>query len=248
MSFGRWRGTFVLVVGLLSLLVAGCAPLPPIEPMPKRGARAPSSAPNAVIAAKPRIHGRPTPTPTHVSAAILEEEVSELPEPIQPDQPPPGMVADSDGNWSLEPQIKAAKAPNTAAALRMIDKSRLLIDQQKYDEALDNLQRAVSVDPANFYGYYYLAKAHREANDYSQAIAFANRATALGARAERIWLARAYTLQGEIFEQVGRFSDARTAYQRAVNTDPTNLAAYVGKNRVSPQLPPPTPIHEDPGY
>jgi len=158
------------------------------------------------------------------------------------------MVPDNEGDWSLEPQIKAAKAPNTAAALRMIDKSRILIDQQKYEEALDNLERAVSVDPANFYGYYYLAKAHREAHDYSQAIAFANRATALGARAERVWLARAYTLQGEIFEQVGRFSDARAAYQRAFNADPTSLAAYVGKNRLSPQQPPPTPIDEDPGY
>jgi tetratricopeptide (TPR) repeat protein len=175
---------------------------------------------------------------------LREQEIEELFEPGAPEMPP-DLTKGDDGVVSLEPQIKAAKAPNAAAALRMVDKGRIFIDQQKYDDALEQLQRAVSVDPSNFYGYYYLAKAHQRTHDYSQAMAFANRATALGAQTERVWVGRAYTLQGEIFEQVGRFPDARAAYQRAVNADPNNIAAYVGKNRLSPKQAPPTPPYED---
>lgn len=160
--------------------------------------------------------------------------------------PPPDLVEDDGSQASLAPQIQAAKAPNIAAALRMVDEGRVLINQQRYDQAMGRLQRAVSIDPSSFYGYYYLAKAHRETQDYSQAVAFANRATALGAKEDRVWVGRAYTLQGEIFEQVGRYPDARTAYQRAVDADPTNLTAYVGKTRLAPKQPPTPFAHEDP--
>lgn len=226
----------------LALVIAGCAPLPPVEPLPPRR---PASAPQAEIPAKQRLYGQPTPTPTRIAAILREQEIDETAEHKPAELPPPDALPEGDGVASLEPQIKAAKAPNTAAALRMVDKGRALIDQQKYDDALEQLQRAVSVDPSNFYGYYYLAKAHRQTQDYSQAIAFANRATALGSQTDRAWLARAYTLQGEIFERVGRFSDARAAYKRAVDADPNNLTAYVGKARLSPQQQP-TPVHEDP--
>jgi len=228
------------------LLVLGCAPLPPLEPFPapRSKPRAPR-VPYAEIPARQRSYGRPTPTPTHGGSALNEQEIGETADLPQAGVPPPDHFAPNDEpEPSLEPQIKAAKAPNVAAALRLVDQGRILIDQQQYEQALVQLQRAVSIDPSSFYGYYFLAKAHQATRDYSQGIAFANRATALGAQAERVWLARAYTLQGEIFEEVGRFPDARIAYQRAVDADPTNLEAYVGKARLSPPQPP-TPAHED---
>lgn len=151
---------------------------------------------------------------------------------------------------SLAPQIKSAKAPNIAAALRLVEEGRGLMNQQRYDQALDLFERSVSVDPSSFYGYYYLARLHYATKDYSQAVAFANRATTLGARGDRVWLGRAYTLQGMIFEDVGRFSDARSAYQRAVGTDPANTTAAVGRARLTPRPPrvEPAPPDEDPWH
>jgi Flp pilus assembly protein TadD len=158
------------------------------------------------------------------------------------------LIDDSKRDESLLPQIKAAKAPNVAAALRLVEEGRIQINQGHYDQALSRLQRSVSVDPSSFYGYYYLAKLHQTTQDYSQALAFANRSTALASQVDRVWLSRAYSLQGAIFEKVGRFAEARTAYNRAYSADPTNLTAYTGKSRLTPKEPAPQapPAHEDP--
>jgi len=223
------------------LLALGCAPLPPVEPYVQRAKR---PAPPTSYAKLPPQRAV-LPTPARRDYTLDEQEVGEA-AAVQPDMPPPDLVTEDESELSLAPQIKAAKAPNVAAALRMVDESRVQISRQQYRPALERLQRAVSIDPSSFYGYYYLAKAHYATQDYSQAVAFANRATALGAHADRAWLARAYTLQGEIFEKVGRFPEARRAYQRAVDADPTNLAAYVGKARLTPKEAPTPPVHEDP--
>jgi tetratricopeptide (TPR) repeat protein len=42
-------------------------------------------------------------------------------------------------------------------------------------------------------------------------------------------------LEGAAFEAVGRYPDARKAYQKAVEADPNNLAARVGVARLNPQ-------------
>jgi tetratricopeptide (TPR) repeat protein len=178
-------------------------------------------------------------------AALDEQSIGEAME-LPPQMPPTATEPKSDLAESLAPQIKSAKSPNVAAALRLVDDGRALLAQKRYDQARDRFERSVAIDPSSFYGYYYLARLSYVSQSYSQAVAFANRATALGAGAERPWLARAYTLQGEIFEKVGRFADARTAYQRAVDTDPTNLTAFVGRARVTPQPPEAPKVNEDP--
>ena len=247
------------------LLASGCAPLPPID-APRRAQRsAPRPTPYAAPQRQPQPYAAIPPRPIPESD-IGEENLGETTAPTRPEEipleeppapalpreevQPPDLVDDSQRDESLAPQIKAAKAPNVAAALRLVEQGRVQLNQQHYDQAPSQLQRSVSIDPSSFYGYYYLAKLHQTTQDYSQAIAFANRATALGGQADRIWLGRAYTLQGAIFEKVGRFSEARNAYNRAYKTDPTNLTAYTGKSRLTPkeQLAPPAANipHEDP--
>ena len=121
---------------------------------------------------------------------------------------------------------------NTAAAMRLIEDGRQHLAEQRYDRALENFERAVTIDPSNAYGYYFLAQLHLVVKKYDQAIAFAGRAVALASRTDRVWQARAYGLQGAVFEQVGRYADARRAYQQAVAADPTNQAARSGMARV----------------
>jgi len=44
--------------------------------------------------------------------------------------------------------------------------------------------------------------------------------------------ARAYSLQGAVYEEVGRYPDARAAYRKALSADAQNLAARVGIARL----------------
>ncbi len=165
--------------------------------------------------------GEPTPKPTGTKA---NAEI----------HPTPEVVAAIPRSESLLPRIKPETPGNQAAALHLVDEGRQLIDQKRYDQAGERLERAVSIDPTNAYGYYYLAQLKYLRKDYSQAVAFAQRSVALSSRLDRGWQSRANTLQAEIFEEVGRYRDARAAYTKAMQLDPTNLSARVGAARVSP--------------
>jgi tetratricopeptide (TPR) repeat protein len=121
-----------------------------------------------------------------------------------------------------------------AAALRLIEDGRQQMQQGAYDAALDRFERAVAIDPTSAYGYYFLARVHFLRKSYDQAIAFASRAASLTARTDRIWLGRIRSLEAAVFEEVGRYPDARKAYQQALEADPDNLSAQVGIARLSP--------------
>lgn len=139
---------------------------------------------------------------------------------------------------SMEPEplvhrIDASTPPNVAAALQLIEQGRRLQERGGRNQAREQFERAVAIDPTNAYGYFFLARVHFFNRNYDQAIAFASRAVALGTRLDPAWLGRVYALQGAVFEEAGRYPDARDAYRRAVATDPNNLAAQVGLARIA---------------
>ena len=131
--------------------------------------------------------------------------------------------------------ISPTTPPNVVAALRLIEDGRQQMNQGRYDRALDRIERGVTVDPANAYGYYFLAQLHFQTKKYDQAVAFASRAVVLSARTDRVLMGRSYGLEGAAFEAVGRYPDARKAYEKAVEADPNNLAARVGVARLNPR-------------
>ena len=100
------------------------------------------------------------------------------------------------------------------------------------DAALERLEQAVRIDPANPHGYYWLARVHYRQQQYDQAIAFTEKATVLFARSDAAWLSRSHSFAGAVFEEVGRYADARAAYQRALSADPSNVAALAGLARL----------------
>ncbi len=184
---------------------------------------------------------RPTPTP---SARLEESSIGEAAEFT----PPPGATAAETPSptatavpeiaaTSAEPEslltlIKPGTPPNVAAALRLIEDGRQEMAQGKYDAALERFERAVAIDPTNAYGYYFLARVHLLKKDYDQAVAFASRAASLSAHGDAVSQGRIHSLQGAVFEEVGRYPDARRAYQQAIEADPNNLAARVGAARL----------------
>jgi len=188
--------------------------------------------------------------PTEPPQPVVEEQTSvtfeeeELPADDTAATGAPPSTGEN-GGLSVEPPpllstIDATTAPNVAAATRLVDAGRTRIAANDYGAALEQLERAIVIDPSNPYAYYYLAELHLKNRTYDQAIAFADRAANLSDARAPEWASRAYTLQGNAFEAAGRFADARSAYARAVQAAPGNLAAQVGLARVGgPPVPQP---------
>ncbi len=210
------------LMGVVVLLGGGCL----AAPRPQRLVPPPVAAPVTPTAT-------PSPTPETPPSPLIETEAGEVEE--EPETGP--MSEDPAGELPAEPpslltRIDAQTPPNVAAAVRLVEEGRALLEQQSYDRALDRLERALVIDPSNAYSYYFLARLHFEQRAYDQAIAFADKSAVLSARADRLWAARAYVLQGAVFEQAGRYVDARAAYRRALAADPRSLAAQVGVTRL----------------
>ena len=165
---------------------------------------------------------QPTPTPEQV-AALPPQAAAPVEAPATASEPE-----------SLLTHIDPKTPPNVAAALRLIEDGRQQMNQSRYDRALDRFERGLAVDPSNAYGYYFLAQLHFQMKKYDQAVAFASRAVVLSARTDRLLMGRSYGLQGAAFEAVGRYPDARKAYEKAIEADPNNLAARVGVARLNP--------------
>jgi hypothetical protein len=159
--------------------------------------------------------GTPTPTPSPVPTSTPTFEPTADPEPLL---------------TKISPQTP----PNTVAALRLVEEGRLQMKAGRYDLALERFERAVAIDSTCGYAYYFLADLHRRTESYDQAIGFTGRAIALTASGDPVWLAREYCLQGAIFEQVGRFADARRSYEKALKVDPDNHSAAAGVARLTP--------------
>jgi len=195
-------------------------------------------------AARPRPVALDTPdetavTPTAPPVAVEEETVKTIEEESLPDDSGTAVPnGEPDPALSVEPPelgatIDANTAPNVAAATHLVDAGRARMAAGDSGAALEQLERAIAIDPSNPYAYYYLAELHFMHHTYDQAIAFADRAATLSDARAPEWASRAYTLQGNAFEAAGRFADARGAYERAIQAAPGNLAAQVGLARVS---------------
>lgn len=134
---------------------------------------------------------------------------------------------------SLLPLIAKAANPQQAGALRCVEQGKSLLAKGERERAREWFERALSLDPNNPYAYYYLARHALLDRRPDQAQAFASRAQALAAALSPRWRAQLEVLQGEIWESVGRFADARRAYHQATEWDPQNPTAQAGLARLA---------------
>lgn len=193
----------------------------------------------ALPAVSPRVE-----EPTPVADSLTEEDLPEIASPPAATAPAPtdpparNPAGEASGPPALDAaapsplsSIGPATPPNVAAATRLADAGRAKLEVGNDAAALDQLERAIAIDPNNPYAYYFLAALHLRAHSYDQAVAFADRAAALSAAVSPEWTSRAWCLQGSAYEAAGRFADARQAYLRAVRAAPGNLGAQAGLAR-----------------
>ena len=206
-------------MALLAAASLGCAATSAPPPRPARPA-----PPPRVAAIEPEAAPEPPDDP-------IDEAIEEREDVATPPPPAAGEPANLAAPSPLA-TIQPTTPPHVAAATRLADQARLHMAQGDADGAIELLERAVAVDPANPYAYYFLAEIHFARGAYDQAIHFAERAALLSARAPTAWLSRSYALEGRIFEAAGAFTEARDAYRQALEADGGNAGARAGMARV----------------
>jgi tetratricopeptide (TPR) repeat protein len=109
----------------------------------------------------------PPPAPAHAPSAQVEE-------PARPSDQP---------------------TPRALASLGLTEQGRLLLERGQLDDAINMLERAVSLNPTNGHNYFYLSEAWLLKGDTVQAEEF-NRLAAIYLREDVDWMARVME-QGE---------------------------------------------------
>ena len=232
----RHRSRPRLALSGLALALAACGPR--VAPLPL------DPDPDPVL--RPVVAHAEAPLPE--ADSLSEEDLPEVAAaPVAPtptalpatsDAGAPPMPTDNSAGNQISPAtpspldtIHPGTPPNVAAATRLADAARTRLAAGEDAAALDQLERAIAIDPNNPYAYFFLAQLHLHTHSYDQAIAFADRAASLSAGTSPEWSSRAWALQGNAYEAAGRFADARQAYLRAVHAAPNNLAALAGLAR-----------------
>lgn len=233
-------GSLMLLVGVVSL--AGCAFLAPQDQprsqrrvaLEQRDALEPEPVDTAAAwSDELSEEALPTDTPAGTPAVLAPEVASTNGDADPPPGAAPASAPATTDSESVLRMIGPTTPPQVAAALRLVEEGRSWLQRGQTDRALERFERAVAVDPANVPGYYFLARGHLLNRRYDQAEGFVGRGIDLATRVEPLWQARLYSLQGDIFEAVGRFPQARDAYQRAIYADPANASAQAGLSRLS---------------
>ena len=206
------------------------------EPAPPEPAQ-PALAPTATITAP----ATPTVLATPASdAAASSAEVAATPDAVA-SAPPAALDLSATklgpdlSAASLEPEFKQAATPARAAALRLTEQARRELLKGGANAALQDLGRAVSIDPGNPFEYYYLGRVYLTRHNFAQAATFFHRAE-LGFAGRPNWLGETLSLAGACNEQLGQAADAVKAYQRAITLAPDNFRAQIGLGRLAPRV------------
>ncbi|MBM4147185.1 MAG: tetratricopeptide repeat protein, partial [Nitrospira sp.] len=113
-------------------------------------------------------------------------------------------------------KIKKHKKKNTAYDLGVV-----LFNNQQYDEAIVNFQRALELNPKLLHAYNYIGNALQEKKKYDEAISYYKKALALNP----YFIGAHYNL-GDAFLDKGQLDKAIACYQQAIKLDPYFAHAY----------------------
>ena len=142
------------------------------------------------------------------------------PAPPAPARPPATRADDG----PLTAKIDAGTPAGRSAALRLTEEGRQRLTAGDTGRAIELLERAVAVDARVPYAYFFLAKAHAEADRPALAYRFLDRAEQK-LRGEPYWLSEVWSLRGTLLARDGKTDEAQAAYHRALDAWPGNRAA-----------------------
>jgi len=136
----------------------------------------------------------------------------------------------ADARYGVE-NVPPGFPPQRAASFRVAAEGVRALKQERSQEAEDRLERALTLDPRNPFGYFYLAEIRLRDGAFLQALVFLNQAELLF-QGHPYWLSEVYTNRGRCHEGLGSMEEALDAYTRALEYNPWNETAREGLARV----------------
>ena len=102
---------------------------------------------------------------------------------------------------------------------------------EEYGKALSRLERSITIDSSNPYGYYYLGKAQHKLGRHRESLNFLEVAeSSFGS--EPYWLSETLALKGDAFRALGMAQRAESNYDQALRLNSGNRAAIEGLSRL----------------
>jgi tetratricopeptide (TPR) repeat protein len=144
--------------------------------------------------------------------------------PVPPVQKEPEKV-------SLEPMAQHAQTPTAAASTRLVELGRKELNQSHFERAAAHFSKAIEIDAANAFAYFYLGLTRMQTAKYPQATGLFRRASDLFSTSAQ-WRAESLAYAGECFEKNRQWFEAQQSYMRALEIDGNNQRAKEGAERV----------------
>jgi tetratricopeptide (TPR) repeat protein len=132
----------------------------------------------------------------------------------------------------LTPYLSASLTPKQQVSLHLTREGQEALLRGALSEASNTLAKAIDLDPANPFAFYYLGEIHYQRSQYQQSLTFLEKAKGLF-RNNHTWLSKVYTLMGINYEAMGDLTDARDRFKEALDEDRGNILAEDGLSRVN---------------
>jgi Tfp pilus assembly protein PilF len=137
---------------------------------------------------------------------------------------------------SLLAKITPGVTPQRAASLRLTDEASKLLESGETAKAIHRLERTITIDSTNPYGYFYLAKAQHRLGRYRESLNFLDVAEPR-LSGEAFWLAEVHALRGENFRALGQLQRAEESYAEALRLNSGNRTAADALSRLRVETP-----------
>jgi tetratricopeptide (TPR) repeat protein len=174
-------------------------------------------------------------------------------EPLYPTAPPvptkipPFMSRPSE--WETTPPTVIGVPPLPAAtvfsgrelaAFQFVEVGKESFDQEHWEQAEEQFERAISVAPFLPYSYYFLGRIAFARGDHKRALAFLQKAELLFPHTERAWLGETDSVKGFVYEELDDYKQARIAYRKSLRFQPANLKVLSALARLPEEEPLPS--------
>ena len=131
---------------------------------------------------------------------------------------------EKDRDGTSPSSIQGDVPSHTAVSLKLTARAETRLAAGEVASAVDDLERALQIDPSNPFAYLGLARARFAGEEYGQAASFATRAGLLF-RDRPYWASESHLLTGQCNEAMGRYGKAEALYQKALEANPGNEEA-----------------------
>lgn len=143
------------------------------------------------------------------------------------DPRPQARTVEADRDGERPSRISPEATPERSASLRLTDQGRIALERGETGPAVDHLERAIQIDPANPFAYYHLGLARRDQGRPEEALTLLSQAEVLF-RDRPHWVCETLVVMGEIHESRGRRREAAGCYRRALEANPASREAADG--------------------